>query len=257
MLNSYFVGYVTAGGSNPGASLPPTIQVRLDGNPTEIARGNTASVTWTSVNAPSNSAVRLQLHRTSNGSLVGEGGIVNDLPVSGVYTWQIPLVSNNSYCAAGTGILCPNYINDNTAYRVRAFLYEPRGACWGTSCYGGALASSRAIANTESFNILPYGTVLASVFSATPDNGVIPLAVIFSVQANQGGACVSGNYSLDFGDGSARQDISTGTACGAHAFAVSHTYISVGTWTAKFYNLPSSSVASSTIPLKAQTITTR
>lgn len=256
VLNSFFVAYVTAGGSGSGSTLPPGIQVRLDGNPTEIARGNTLSISWNAVNVPTNSAVRLELHRESDGSPVGEAGIVNELPVNGSYAWQVPPYVTNGVCQSGTGMLCGNHITENSRYRVRAFLYEPRGACWGSnSCYGGNLASSRAIGNTESFTILPYGAIAGSSFTAVPESGAAPLAVAFTIQANQGGACTAGNYSIDFGDGSARQDIAIGTVCGTHVLAVSHTYTSGGTWTAKFYTVPSSAVTSNTTPNATRVVT--
>lgn len=255
VLNSFFMAYITAG--PPENTAPqPTIQVRLDGNPSGIARGNTVSISWTAVNAPSNSAVRLELRRGTDGSPVGEAGIVNDLPVNGSYTWQIPQPLVNTACASGTGLICPNYITENSTYRVRAFLYEPRGACWGSiNCYGGNLASSRAIANTEAFTILPFGAISSDAFIATPSSGASPLAVVFNVQANQGGSCTAGTYSIDFGDGTARQDLTVGSVCGIHVFVASHTYTTAGTWTAKFYNVPSSSVTTNMTPLNTRTIT--
>ncbi|TSC86935.1 MAG: hypothetical protein G01um10148_40 [Parcubacteria group bacterium Gr01-1014_8] len=257
VLSSKQIGTVHVGGTATPTPPPGTsygIQVRLQNGTSAVARGNALLINWdpTVIIPPSNAAVRLELRRASDNTLVGEGGIVNDLAMNGSYVWNVPVFSSS--CSLGNGQLCSNQIIDNQDYHIRAVLYQPRGSCFGTACNNSPtiLATGR----TDSFTILPTGSATGGALRANPSSGSSPLMVSFNADVNATGSCSASTNSINFGDGSLWENLQVAAnTCRPQTFVVNHTYTGNATYTAKLYNVASSSVTNSTNPIHSTTIT--
>lgn len=91
------------------------------------------------------------------------------------------------------------------------------------------------------------------ISSASPSSGPTPLTVAFVVQVNTHDSCDGGTYTLDFGDDENSELTYAADICSSREFTVSHTYDTIGTYTAKLYPVAASSIDDSS-PVDSGTI---
>jgi len=96
------------------------------------------------------------------------------------------------------------------------------------------------------------------ISSVSPQSGPVPLTATFVVQINTHASCDAGTYTLDFGDDKHSEFTYAAGVCDSQEVIVSHTYDTIGNYTAKLYPVSASSIGSSsavdTIPLVVQAI---
>lgn len=73
----------------------------------------------------------------------------------------------------------------------------------------------------------------SSTFTRSPASGASPLPVVFSGTLNAGGACYTGQYSIQFGDG--QNAVVQVPTCSPSSYTINHTYETSGNFIAGFY----------------------
>ena len=107
------------------AQESPSISLATDGK--IIHQGETIIITWQSINTPPGAGVALFPQKEVTGHIFDP--IATSLPVSGSYTWQVPIyVSLPIPCAPDRTGGCVGSMNPGTTYKIVARLYTPSDA---------------------------------------------------------------------------------------------------------------------------------
>ena len=104
----------------------------------------------------------------------------------------------------------------------------------------------------------PPVTPKGDISSVSPQSGPVPLTTTFVLQINTHESCDAGTYTLDFGDDKRSEFTYAANLCASKEVIISHTYDTIGNYTAKLYPVSASSIGSSspvdTIPVAVQAI---
>ncbi|PIR86259.1 hypothetical protein COU13_01975 [Candidatus Kaiserbacteria bacterium CG10_big_fil_rev_8_21_14_0_10_43_70] len=96
------------------------------------------------------------------------------------------------------------------------------------------------------------------ISSVSPQSGPVPLTATFVAQINTHESCDGGTYTLDFGDDERSEFTYAANLCASQEVVITHTYDTIGSYTAKLYPVSASSIDSSspvdTIPVAVQAI---
>jgi hypothetical protein len=139
--------------SSPAQALP-SISLATSADGKSIHQGDTIIITWQSINSPPGAGVALFPQKALTGHIFAP--ITTSLPVSGSYTWQVPIyVSLPIPCAPDSTGGCVGSMNPGTTYRILARLYTPQDA--NLTEFGPGKIYPTWIAWTESdaFTMLP------------------------------------------------------------------------------------------------------
>ena len=130
---------------------PLTVSSSADGGST--AYGSLVTITWSSINPPSGSAMSLWLVDLQ--AQTAQALIAGGQPMSGTYTWRIP--NTGEQCVAGSSKVCASHLVAGKSYAVEAIIYTPAHAyvgdglapanpvspTYGASSVGGAFIISQ------------------------------------------------------------------------------------------------------------------
>jgi hypothetical protein len=109
-------------GAGLSAEIALNISTAADG--AAIRQGEALRIVWEAVGAPAGSSIALKLQKLATGHVFP---IKSDLPVSGEFTWQVPIfVGRPIMCARDASGACVSDINPNTTYRIVVTLQMPR-----------------------------------------------------------------------------------------------------------------------------------
>ena len=96
------------------------------------------------------------------------------------------------------------------------------------------------------------------ISSVSPQSGPVPLTTTFVAQINTHESCDGGTYTLDFGDDEHSEFTYAADLCASQEVIITHTYDTIGSYTAKLYPVSASEIDSSntvdTIPVSVQAI---
>lgn len=115
---------ITVGNSTSTSAM--TVSSTIDGK-TDVSHGATTTISWSTPNAPSNSAVGLWLVDLQSG--LATGLIRGAQSPSGNYEWLIPAA--NSACPVDSPIVCGADLIAGRSYSIQASLYTPPDAYLG------------------------------------------------------------------------------------------------------------------------------
>jgi hypothetical protein len=108
-------------------NMLPSISLATSADGKSIHQGDTIIITWQSINSPPGAGVALFPQKALTGHIFAP--ITTSLPVSGSYTWQVPIyVSLPIPCAPDRTGGCIGSMNPGTTYRIVARLYTPSDA---------------------------------------------------------------------------------------------------------------------------------
>lgn len=123
----------------------------------------------------------------------------------------------------------------NFTVNMRHGSYEREGTLW--------VWRVRQYAGTVNVN----GTSVNDGISVATTSGNVPFTAGFVVNINGAGLCEAGTYTVDFGDGSARSELThPANGCASRTFNITHNYTTAGTYTVRLYKGTSASVTSGT-----------